>query len=236
MGKKDKLRRFAENETFSHVIQPQFSEVFNADYSLKNKWSQCYWKNNNPIVLELGCGKGEYTVQLAQKYPDKNFIGIDIKGARLWRGAKTALEDSITNVAFIRSRIEFLLSFFGANEISEIWITFPDPQKEKRRTKKRLTSPRFLNMYASILKPQGIIHLKTDSIELYEYTTSLLQYNSQTIHVATPHLYESEIADDILSIKTFYEQGYLAQGKPITYIQFQVQGSIREMPDDELPT
>jgi tRNA (guanine-N7-)-methyltransferase len=231
MGKKDKLRRFAENETFDHVIQPQFNEVFNTNYKYKQKWSELYWKNPNPIILELGCGKGEYTIQLAQKYPNCNCIGIDIKGARLWRGAKTALEDSLQNVAFIRSRIEFLESFFGTDEISEIWITFPDPQKEKRRTKKRLTSPRFLNMYKNILQPHGKIHLKTDSKELYEYTKSLLEFNKQPILIATDNLYESTVTNEILEIKTFYEQGYLAQGKPITYLQFEINSPIVEIED-----
>lgn len=231
MGNKDKLRRFAENETFSHVIQPQFSEVFNTNYQFKQQWAQAYWKNNNPLILELGCGKGEYTVQLAQKNPDINFIGIDIKGARLWRGAKTAHEQIIPNVSFIRSRIEFLESFFGVHEVSEIWITFPDPQKEKRRTKKRLTSPRFLNMYKTILIPHGKVHLKTDSSELYEYTKALLEFNKQNILVATENLYESNVADEILSIKTFYEQGYLAQGKAITYLQFEVNSDIVDLPD-----
>src|SRR5690606_28513204 len=143
----NKLKRFAENETFSHVIQPKFHEVFQTKHSLYGAWNSKFWNNSNPIVLELGCGKGEYTVNLAKKFPDKNFIGIDIKGARFWRGAKTAHDEGITNVAFLRTRVEFLESFFASGEISEIWITFPDPQMEKRRTKKRLTSARFLNMY-----------------------------------------------------------------------------------------
>ena len=233
MGNKDKLRRFAENETFHNVIQPQFSEVFNIDYKLKNKWHANYWKNSNPIVLELGCGKGEYTVELAKKFPNKNFIGIDIKGARFWRGAKTAIENEIPNIAFIRTRIEFLESFFGANEIAEIWITFPDPQLEKRRTKKRLTSSRFLNMYKNVLKKDGCIHLKTDSKELHTYTNEILEYNNQTILRKTKDVYNSEILDEILSIKTFYEQGYIEKGKTITYIQFTISGNIKEKPEEE---
>lgn len=234
MGHKHKLQRFAENETFANVIQPEFSEVFRCDYKLKNQWKTDFWHNNNPIVLELGCGKGEYTVQLAQKYSNKNFIGIDIKGARFWRGAKTAIEQNIPNVAFIRSRIEFLNSFFGSNEISEIWITFPDPQLEKRRTKKRLTSPRFLNMYLKMLALNASIHLKTDSQELHEYTKKLLQFNKQTIIRATTDLYNSPLADETLSIKTFYEQQYLERGKSITYIEFSLNGeTIIDLPDEE---
>lgn len=228
MGK-NKLRRFAENKTFQHLIQPEFNEVFNTDYALKHTWATEYWKNKQAIVLELGCGKGEYTVQLASKFPDKNFIGIDIKGARLWRGAKTALEKSLKNVAFIRSRIEFLSSFFGAQEISEIWITFPDPQKEGRRTKKRLTSSRFLNLYRKILIHGGIIHLKTDSKELYDYTKELLVHNKHTIITDTTDLYNSGLENDILSIKTFYEQKYLEQGKAITYLKFSLNGESTEI-------
>lgn len=233
MGSKDKLRRFAENETFPNVIQPVFHEVFNKDYTLKNKWKQEYWKNNNPIILELGCGKGEYTVELARKFPNINFIGIDIKGARFWRGAKTAIVQNIPNVAFVRTKIEFIDSFFGENEVSEIWITFPDPQLEKRRTKKRLTSSRFLNMYVSMLSKDGCVHLKTDSQELHAYTKEILQFNNQEILRSTADLYNSEIVDDILSIKTFYEKGYLEKGKKITYIQCKLSGEIIEKPDED---
>lgn len=231
MGNKDKLRKFAENLTFNNLIQPKFSEVFNNDYKYKYNWGTTFFKNNNPIILELGCGKGDYTIALARKFPNINFIGVDIKGARLWRGAKTALEENMSNVAFIRSRVEFLESFFANNEVSEIWITFPDPQKEKR--KKRLTSSRFLNLYTKVLKETGIVHLKTDSQELHAYTKELLEFNNQRILSADTNIYNSEILNDILSIKTFYEQGYLSQGKPITYIQFEISGTITEIPDTE---
>jgi len=233
VGSKDKLKRFKENETFENVIQPNFDEVWKKDYKLKNIWSSEFFKNENKLILELGCGKGEYAVNLAEKCPHQNFIGIDIKGARFWRGAKTAIEKGIKNVGFIRTRIEFLESFFGTNEVSEIWITFPDPQLKSRRTKKRLTSSRFLNMYKDILPEDGIVHLKTDSQELHEYTKAILAYNNQEVLVCTNDLYNSEIVDDILSIKTFYEKSYLEIGKPITYIQFKISKKIIELPVEE---
>ena len=233
MSAKNKLQRFADNATFSNVIQPEFEEIFKKDYALKNNWHATYWKNENPIVLELGCGKGEYTVALAEKYPSKNFIGVDIKGARFWRGAKTALEKNLQNVAFLRTRIEFVDSFFGDNEIDEIWITFPDPQLREKRAKKRLTSPRFLNMYRTMLKNDAVVNLKTDSKELYDYTKTLLEYNKQEILVATDDLYNSSFCDEILSIKTHYESYYLTQGKKITYLKFRVKGEIVDLPETE---
>lgn len=233
MSAKNKLQRFAENETFENVIQPEFEEVFRKDYKLKGTWQRTYWKNENPIVLELGCGKGEYTVALAEKFPQKNFIGVDIKGARFWRGAKTALEKGMKNVAFLRTRIEFVDSFFGKDEIEEIWITFPDPQLSERRAKKRLTSPRFLNMYRGMLKQNAVINLKTDSKELFDYTKTVLEYNKQEILIATDDLYNSQYCDEILSIKTHYESFYLTQGKKITYIQFRLNGEIADLPEEE---
>ena len=233
MSAKNKLQRFAENETFPNVIQPEFNEVFRKDYRLKQKWATEFWKNSNPLVLELGCGKGEYTVSLAERFPSKNYLGIDIKGARFWRGAKSALEKGLANVAFLRTRIEFIDSFFGNNEVDEIWITFPDPQLRERRAKKRLTSPRFLNMYIQMLKPNAVVYLKTDSKELFDYTKSLLEYNNQEILVATDDLYNSPYCDEILSIKTHYESFYLTQGKPITYIQFRLHGTIKDLPEEQ---
>ena len=233
MSAKNKLQRFAENETFPNVIQPDFNEVFRKDYRLKQKWASEFWKNSNPLVLELGCGKGEYTVSLAERFPSKNYLGIDIKGARFWRGAKSALEKGLANVAFLRTRIEFIDSFFGNNEVDEIWITFPDPQLRERRAKKRLTSPRFLNMYIQMLKPNAVVNLKTDSKELFDYTKSLLEYNNQEILVATDDLYNSPYCDEILSIKTHYESFYLTQGKPITYIQFRLHGTIKDLPEEQ---
>lgn len=233
MSAKNKLQRFAENETFPNVIQPDFNEVFRKDYRLKQKWASEFWKNSNPLVLELGCGKGEYTVSLAERFPAKNYLGIDIKGARFWRGAKSALEKGLANVAFLRTRIEFIDSFFGNNEVDEIWITFPDPQLRERRAKKRLTSPRFLNMYIQMLKPNAVVNLKTDSKELFDYTKSLLEYNKQEILVATDDLYNSPYCDEILSIKTHYESFYLTQGKLITYIQFRLHGTIKDLPEEQ---
>ncbi len=233
MSAKNKLQRFADNEIFPNVIQPMFDEVFHKDYKLKNQWGAEYWHNANPLVLELGCGKGEYTVALAEANPEKNFIGIDIKGARFWRGAKTALDKGVKNAAFLRTRIEFLDSFFGENEVDEIWITFPDPQLREKRAKKRLTSPRFLNMYKTMLRQNAVVNLKTDSKELYDYTKTLLEYNNQEILAATDDLYNSGMCNEILSIKTQYESFYLSQGKPITYIKFRVSGVIEPVPEVE---
>lgn len=232
MSAKNKLQRFAENETFSNVIQPNFEEIFQKDYTLKGHWNNTYWHNENPIVLELGCGKGEYTVALAEKSPEKNFIGIDIKGARFWRGAKTAIEKGFSNVAFLRTRIEFISSFFGKNEIDEIWITFPDPQLREKRAKKRLTSPRFLNMYLNLLKPNAIVNLKTDSKELFDYTKALLEYNKHEILIATDDLYNSPYCTEDLSIKTHYESYYLTQGKKITYLQFRIVHESIDLPTE----
>lgn len=225
MGK-DKLRKFEENKTFTHVIQPEFDEMFRKDYKLKGRWHTDFWKNPNPVTLELGCGKGEYTVNLAKNQPQRNFLGIDIKGARFWRGAKTALEQGISNVAFLRTRIEFIESFFAPGEVSEIWITFPDPQLKTRRAKKRLTAAGFLNMYQKFLVPGGIIHLKTDSLELHDYTLQLLRHNGITPICFTNDLYNSSLLTDILSIKTHYEAIFQAEGKKITYLQFSIPAGI----------
>jgi len=221
MGK-DKLRKFAENETFPNVIQPEFEEMFNVDYKLKGKWHTEFWKNDKPITLELGCGKGEYTVNMARFQPGRNYMGIDVKGARFWRGAKTAIQDNIPNVAFLRTRIEFISSFFSANEVDEVWITFPDPQLKTRRHKKRLTSSVFLNRYKQFLTPNAVIHLKTDSYELHRYTVALLRHNGIEPFIAVDDLYASPIVDDVLSIKTHYEGLFLKEGKKITYTKFTI--------------
>ncbi|MCK5029189.1 MAG: tRNA (guanosine(46)-N7)-methyltransferase TrmB [Bacteroidales bacterium] len=219
MGKK-KLSRFAEMETFDHVVQPPFDEVFRKDYKLKGKWSQEFFRNEKPLILELGCGKGEYTVGLAKLHPDTNFIGIDIKGARMWRGAKTAVEEQIKNVGFIRTRIGLINSFFGNEEVSEVWVTFPDPQPKKYY--KRLTSTRFLGYYQQFIKNNGFVNLKTDSVELYTYTKKLIELNNIDLITDIDNLYKSELVDETLSIKTFYEQQWLEQGKPIHYLRFKL--------------
>lgn len=220
MGSKDKLKRFAENETFACLLQPRTDEVLRRDHPIKGNWGRDMFHNDNPIVLELGCGRGEYTVALAEKFPEKNFIGIDIKGARLWRGAKYATGHSMPNVAFLRTRIEFIESLFAAGEVSEIWVTFADPQEKKPR--KRLTSPLFLNRYAGFLAPDGIIHLKTDSRLLHFYTEELCRQNGMTVLTSDDDIYGHGIADDILSIKTFYESSFLSKGIAITYLAFRL--------------
>ena len=223
MGK-DKLRRFAENLTFGCMIQPEFEEIFHRDHPLKGRWHEDFFHNDKPIVLELGCGKGEYTIALAQRDPDRNYIGIDIKGARMWRGAKTATEREMKNVAFVRTLIEFNNSFFGEGEIAEIWITFPDPQLKTRRAKKRLTSPLFLERYAQMLAEDGVINLKTDSQHLFAYTSAVIDHFSLPCEVANDDIYGSGYADEVLSVKTAYEQMFLERGLPITYTRFSLGG------------
>lgn len=223
MGSKNKLKRFRENETFGNVIQPDRDLAIQGQFDLKGNWRKEYFKNGNPIVLELGCGKGEYTVALAQRFPDKNFIGIDIKGARFWRGAKTAVENNITNAAFLRTQIELIEYFFAENEVDEIWITFPDPQIKYKRTKHRMTNMQFLERYKKILKPEGIMHLKTDSEFMHGYTLGLLHGLGHEVLYANHHIYRNEGApEEVTSIQTFYEQFYLEQEKPITYTRFKL--------------
>ncbi|SDR79051.1 tRNA (guanosine(46)-N7)-methyltransferase TrmB [Christiangramia echinicola] len=223
MGSKNKLRRFKENEKFENVIQPSREELTDNLFELKGKWSQEFFKNDNHIVLELGCGKGEYTVELARQNPGKNFIGIDIKGARFWRGAKTAIEEDLENVAFIRTQIELIEYVFAVNEVSEIWITFPDPQIKYKRTKHRLTNTEFLQRYKSILKEDGIMHLKTDSEFMHGYTLGLLHGEGHEILYAHHDIYKNEYSPkEVTGIQTFYEKQYLEKGKPITYIQFKI--------------
>lgn len=219
MGK-DKLRRFAENLTFDCFVQPAFAEAFGCDHPLKGRWHSDFFHNEKPITLELGCGKGEYTVALARQNPDRNFIGIDIKGARMWRGAKTVTDEGLANAGFLRTRIELIDSFFGAGEVDEIWITFPDPQLKSRRAKKRLTSPLFLTRYARFLAPGGRIHLKTDSQHLHAYTHAVIDRFGLPCEVSDGDIYGSGAADRRLSIKTAYEQMFLDRGLPITYTRF----------------
>lgn len=223
MGSKNKLKRFKENETFANVIQPSRDEVTAGNFALKGKWNPEYFKNDHPLVLELGCGKGEYSVALGQKFPEKNFIGIDIKGARFWRGAKTAVENGISNVAFLRSQIELIDKLFAPGEVSEIWITFPDPQIKYKRTKHRMTNMEFLARYKKILKKDGIVHLKTDSEFMHGYTLGLLHGQGHEVLYANHNIYVNEGApEEVTGIQTFYEQFYLEQDKPITYIRFKI--------------
>ncbi|HWZ15877.1 MAG TPA: tRNA (guanosine(46)-N7)-methyltransferase TrmB [Mucilaginibacter sp.] len=213
MGK-DKLRRFAEVDTFSNVLQLDEGKAF------QGQWSKGFFKNDNPLVLELACGKGEYAVNLARLFPNKNFIGIDYKGNRIWRGAKTALEEGVNNVAFLRIQIETILDHFAPGEVDEIWITFPDPQPQLSREKKRLTSPRFLDKYKVLLKPGGSVNLKTDNDDLHAYTSEKINELGLNLHIKTEDLYHSEFADDVLSIKTYYEKKYLKDNKNINYLKF----------------
>nr|WP_297919610.1 tRNA (guanosine(46)-N7)-methyltransferase TrmB [uncultured Allomuricauda sp.] len=221
MGSKNKLKRFQENESFSNVIQPTREEVLDG-FAWKGKWHD-FFKNSNPIVLELGCGKGEYSLGLAQRNPNTNYIGIDIKGARFWKGAKSALEINLPNVAFLRTQIELIDYVFAKDEVDEIWITFPDPQIKFKRTKHRLTNLFFLEKYRWILKPNGCVHLKTDSEFLHGYTLGLLQGLGHDICYANHNIYTNEGSpDEALGIQTFYENQYLEKGKPITYLQFRL--------------
>lgn len=221
MGSKNKLKRFRENETFKNVIQPTRENVLTG-FSLKGKW-HTFFGNKNPIVLELGCGKGEYTVALAGKNKNINYIGIDIKGARFWRGAKTALEENLNNVAFVRTQIELIDYIFAKNEVSEIWITFPDPQIKYKRTVHRLTNLDFLKKYQTILMPNGIVHLKTDSEFLHGYTLGLLQGLQQEILYTHHHIYNNGNAPiEVTNVQTFYEKQYLEKNKPITYLKFKL--------------
>lgn len=229
MGK-NKLKKFADMESFSCVLQYPRETVVSGEFPLKGKWSREFFKNDNPIVLELGCGKGEYTVALAKANQGRNYIGVDIKGARMWRGAKTVEEEGMGNAAFLRTEIEYIDCFFDPGEVDEIWITFPDPQMKK--TRKRLTSTRFLHMYGKFLKPGGLLHLKTDSPFLYEYTRGLCELNGLEMTENTDDLYGSGLADEERSIKTFYESQWLSRGKKIKLITVRA-GSLTNLAEPE---
>ena len=228
MGK-NKLARFAENLTFEHLVQPTFTELVQDGLPLKGRWCSDFFYREAPLVLELGCGGGEYTVGLARLYPDRNFIGVDIKGARLWRGARAAKEEGLTNVGFLRTHVDHLLKCFGAKEVDEIWLTFSDPQIGKAR--KRLTSPLFLNRYKEVLKPGGLIHLKTDSPLLYEYTLEMIGEHKLKVHEQSADVYADLVhrvtpaEQAVLNIRTYYEQMWLAEGRTIHYVRFSLDGS-----------
>lgn len=231
MGK-NKLAKFEEMKTFEHVVQAPFNAVGHNDFHLKGEWANRFFKNENSIVLELGCGKGEYTVELAGRFPEKNFIGVDIKGSRLWKGAKIAQKEELKNVVFLRTNIEIIGQFFGPGEVEEIWLTFPDPQMKK--TRRRLTSTTFLNKYRAFLKKNGTIHLKTDSNFQFTYTRELAHKNNFEILAETDNLYESDMLNETLQIKTFYEKQWLSRGINIKYLAFQLNDAELEEPEIEI--
>ncbi|HIZ05120.1 MAG TPA: tRNA (guanosine(46)-N7)-methyltransferase TrmB [Candidatus Phocaeicola gallistercoris] len=232
MGK-GKLAKFADMASYPHVFEYPYSIVGDVPFEMKGKWNQDFFKNDNPIVLELGCGRGEYTVGLARRYSNKNFIGVDIKGARMWTGATDALRENMKNVAFLRTNIEIIDRFFATGEVSEIWLTFSDPQMKK--VTKRLTSTYFMERYRKFLVPDGIVHLKTDSNFMFVYTKSMIELNHLPIELITDDLYHSGLADDILSIRTYYEQQWLDRGLNIKYIKFKLpQNGVLCEPDIEI--
>ncbi|NAW51233.1 tRNA (guanosine(46)-N7)-methyltransferase TrmB [Elizabethkingia argentiflava] len=224
MGK-NKIRRFEENKTLVNVFQPTREQAL-AGYEMKGKWREDFFKNDHPIILELGCGKGEYSVGMAKAFPDKNFIGVDIKGARFWFGAKEAIENKLSNVAFLRTQVELIDCFFEENEVDEIWITFPDPQIKFKRAKHRMTHPDFLERYKKIVKKGGYVHLKTDSEFLHGYTLGLLQALNYEVEASHHDIYgapEFEADFDYLrTIKTYYEDLFSKKGKTITYLKFKI--------------
>ena len=219
MGK-NKLARWAELGTFDKVIQHKDEAGFGKDHPVKGKWKQEIFRNRNPIILELGCGRGEYTTALAMRFPDNNYIGVDIKGARMWRGARTAKENHLQNAAFLRTRIEFINSFFNEDEVDEIWLTFPDPQPEKKNSNKRLTCPWFLNNYRRFLRDLGIIHLKTDNYDLFRYTKNLAERNDLPVIASATDLHSEFAGNEILQIRTHYEDIFLKEGLKINYLAF----------------
>ena len=218
---KNKLMKFAQMEEYPHVQQPTL-EVLREGYAMKGKWKKDFFNNDNPLVLELGCGKGEYSVGLAKKYPEKNFLGIDIKGARIWKGATDSLNKEIKNVGFLRIRIDWIEACFEKREVDEIWITFPDPQMKRRRANKRLTHPDFLRRYNKIIKKDGLIHLKTDSQFLHGFTLGVISGEGHILEDATHDLYNAVLQRDHMEIKTHYEKIFLKKGLPITYLRFKL--------------
>lgn len=234
MGK-NKLKKFAEMKEFRCALEYPREELLNNGFPYRGKWNSEFFNADRPIVVELGCGKGEYTVGLAKSDASRNYIGVDIKGARIWRGAKTVEEEQIPNAAFLRTEIENIRSFFEPGEVDELWITFPDPQMQK--TRKRLTSTRFLELYRGLLRPDGIVNLKTDSPFLYEYTRRLVEKNNLPVLANTDDLYGSGMADPVSSIKTFYEQQWLSRGKKIKLLSFRLpaEGELLEPEADDIP-
>lgn len=216
---KKKLAHFAENLTFSHLFQYTQLDLLQ-EFPLKSKWHSGFFMNDNPVTLELGCGKGEYTVNLAMLYPERNFIGVDIKGARLWKGCKMIQELGLKNVAFIRTRIEHITYFFSQNEVDEIWLTFPDPQPQSNRINRRLTSPVFLERYRQFLTPGAVIHLKTDNTMFYRYTLMVIRENNHTLRYASDNIYDEAVNHEATSIQTFYESMFRNEGVPIKYLEF----------------
>ncbi len=227
MGKK-KREHFAEMKTFPCVFEPTNEQMTSGAHHMKGKWHEEFFKNDGPITLELGCGKGEYTIALAKKYPTQNFIGVDVKGARIWRGAKTADEDEMKNVAFLRTKIEFINTYFDKNEVDHIWLTFSDPQPKDKKGTKRITSNIFLERYRKFLKPDGVVHVKTDSDVLYEKTMEAIEEGNHQIIHNTDDLYVKDFdsfspdMQEILNVKTFYEEKFLAVGKNIHYVSFRL--------------
>ena len=219
MGK-NKLSKFADLATYEHVVQVTYRHVQENGFEYKGKWSETFFGNANPVILELGCGKGEYTVKLAKHYPEFNFIGLDIKGSRMWKGATQAKDQGLKNVGFLRTNIENIRMFFAENEVAEIWLTFPDPQMKK--TRKRLTATNFISNYRQIMIPNGIIHLKSDSNFMYRYTEAMVAENQFKVIRQTDDLYHSEILDEVLSIQTFYEKQWLDRGLTIKYLSFRL--------------
>ena len=232
MGK-GKLAKFADMAAYPHVFEYPCSVIDEVNFEMRGNWKRDFFKNDNPIVLELGCGRGEYTVGLARRYPEKNFIGVDIKGARMWTGATDALNEGLKNVAFLRTNIEIIDRFFAAGEVDEIWLTFSDPQMKKAT--KRLTSTYFMNRYRRFLVPDGLIHVKTDSNFMFTYTKYMVEENKLPVEILTDDLYHSGMDDDILSIRTYYEQQWLSRGITIKYVCFHLpeEGELVE-PDVEI--
>lgn len=230
---KGKLAKFADMAEYPHVFEYPFSVMEEVPFGMKGHWHDRFFKNDNPIVLELGCGRGEYTVGLGRLFPEKNFIGVDIKGARMWSGATESLREGMTNVAFLRTNIEIIDRFFESGEVSEIWLTFSDPQMKKAT--KRLTSTYFMNRYRRFLIDNGIIHLKTDSNFMFTYTRYMVEHNALPVEFSTDDLYHSNLVDDILSIRTYYEQQWLDRGLAIKYLKFRLpHEGVLEEPDVEI--